>query len=129
MARIYASMIMFPLIAFVLIFMTEYVIHTIYYDKVTKVSEFAVKTGENAGGITPEVIEKVEYRMHQENLDPEIFKFEHSNQPKVQWNYGFEVNVTGHFTYRAFNMIGTNLGNKTVLIESPNVGYSNVWFR
>jgi len=124
-----ATMVIAPIFAMLMIFMTEYTIHTIYYNKITSVSEFAVKTAENEGAISPTVIEKVEYRMKQEGLSLEKFKFVYNENPKINYNQAFEINIIGTFTYHAMSMLGTGIGSFDRKLEAPNIGYSNVWYR
>jgi len=127
--KIFVSLVMFPIFALLMIFMTEYTIHTIYYNKITSVSEFAIKTAENEGSLSPSVIEKVEYRMKQEGLSSDKFKFKYNVNPKINYNQAFEINITGTFTYHALSMLGTGIGSYDVKLEAPNIGYSNVWYR
>lgn len=114
---------------FLILFSVELLIYGFQYKKATDVSEFAIKTAENAGGFTPEVISIVRYRMDQENLDPELFDFEYSSVTRATYGEVLEANISGSFTYRSVNLLGTGKGNITKQINAPNVGYSNVWFR
>ena len=127
MSKHITFLLFFVIEAFVILFAAEVLIHGFYYKKATDVSEFAVKTAENVGGFTPSVIDTVNYRMAQENIDH--FTFTHTNSPKVNYGGTLETNVSGTYTYRTLNLLGTGVGNITVAINSPNIGYSNVWFR
>lgn len=129
MDKTYVAIVLFPIIALLMIFMTEYTLHTIYFNKMTSVSEFAVKTAENEGSLSPAVIEKIEYRMKQEGLSKEKFELVYQDVSKINYNKSFEINIIGSFTYHALNMFGTGVGNIDVMLEAPNIGYSNVWYR
>lgn len=122
-------MIFFPFIAMLMIFMVEYSIQTIYFNKMTTVSEFAVKTAENEGAISSSVIEKIEYRMMQEGLSEDKFQLEYQEIPQINYNQAFEFNIKGTFTYHALNMLGTGIGNIHKTMQASNIGYSNVWHR
>lgn len=109
--------------------MTEYTIHTTYYNKMTSVSEFAVKTAENEGSLSSSVIEKIEYRMKQEGLSKDKFELIYQELAQINYNQAFEINIVGSFTYHALNMLGTGVGNIDVSLKASNIGYSNVWYR
>lgn len=129
MDKTIVSIAFFPIIALLMIFMVEYSIHTVYFNKISSVSEFAVKTAENEGGLNSSVINKVEYRMAQEGLPRDRFKIEYSPIEKIGFNEAFQITIKGTHTYNALNMLGTGIGNVETQLIATNVGYSNVWHR
>lgn len=124
------SFLLFLMInTFLILFVLESFQHAFYYKKANDLSEFAVKTAENKGGFTTDVISTVEYRKSTENLDSPQWNVDYKTTGQRNFGESIEVNTSGTFTYRTFNLLGTGLGNMDVQINAPNVGFSNVWFR
>lgn len=110
------------------IFGIEFATHQVRDYQVKEVSEYAVQEIQNHGGYTDIVFEKIQKRMDQYGLISAGYNIEAPNN-KIEFEEEFDVKVKGEFTYRALNILGSDVGNLTVPLSATGVGIGQVYFR
>lgn len=113
---------------FLCIISIEFTTHQTRDYQVKEIIEYAVQEIQNHGGYTETVADKITNRMDQYGLRSAGFQIE-APKSRINFQEEFDVRVQGDFTYRAFNILGSDLGNWTVHLSSSGVGSGQVYFR
>lgn len=113
---------------FLSMFTVEFSGHIARDYQVKEVKEFAVQQIADNGGYTVEVENKVKVKMAAYGLDESIFKI-NAPSDRVNFQENFSFQIDGSYTYRAFNLLGSTVGNFTVLISDKGSGIGNVYYR
>lgn len=124
-----SKILFLPLTAFFILMMMEFMMLGFMNIKVNDLSEYAIKTAENSGGFTASAKSKIENRMINDNMTSSNYAIQYITDGKKNFSEEIQVNAAATFTFKTFNLLGTGIGNKTIQINSPNTGYSNVWYR
>lgn len=109
-------------------FTVEFATHVARDYQVKEVTEFATEEIQNHGGYTIEVQKNIQERMDQLGLVEAGYQVEAPSE-KVNFEERFTVKIAGEYTYRAFNLLGSEVGNYTVPVSSTGVGLGQVYFR
>ncbi|MGC7930650.1 MULTISPECIES: DUF4320 family protein [Lysinibacillus] len=121
----FVLLILFPFA----VFLPELSVYGVQSTKANNVTEQTTKHAELMGGITPEVKARFQETLGESGLNPANFHITYSTEGKVQHKEKFSVKVTGTFTFKTFNVLGTGIGNIKVPISSLDSGVSEVWIR
>ena len=113
---------------FLCILSIEFTTHQTRDYQVKEIVEYAVQEIQNHGGYTDAVAEKITNRMNHLGLSSAGFQIE-APKNRIDFEEEFSVRIKGDYTYRAFNILGSELGNMTVPLSSSGVGIGQVYFR
>ena len=121
----FVLLMLFPVITFI----PELIIYGVQAVKANDLVEQTTKHAELVGGITPEVQQRFEEALEEKKLNPDLFKVSYSTNGMVDHRGKFVGQVKGSYTFRAFNLLGTGIGNVTLPITATDSGVSEVWIR
>ena len=110
------------------IFTIEFATHQVRDYQVKEVTEYAIQEIQNHGGYTDVVSNKILKRMEKHGLIAAGYSIEAPNN-KIEFEEEFNVKLKGEFTYRALNILGSDVGNLTVPLSATGVGIGQVYFR
>lgn len=112
---------------FLSMFTVEFAGHVARDYQIKEVKEFAIQQIADNGGYTTEVENKVKVKMAAYGLDPEWLVVK--PEAIVNFEEQFEVILEGKYTYKAFNLLGSGVGNYTVLLKDQGTGIGHVYYR
>lgn len=109
-------------------FSVEFASHVSRDYQAKELKEYAIQEIENYGGYTQDVQAKIEKRMIRYGLKDAGYTVE-APDSKIDYLEEFDFAVRGEFKYRAFNLLGSNLGTFTVPVSSKGSGIGQVYYR
>ncbi|MEQ3601431.1 DUF4320 family protein [Bacillus thuringiensis] len=88
--------VFFLSLMFIIVFGVEFAGQTVVNVKANEISEYAVSLAERDGGFTPDVIDKVNQKLKDSNMDSKDWKMEYT-QGKVQFNQPLTFTIKGKY--------------------------------
>ncbi|MCE0553120.1 DUF4320 family protein [Bacillus thuringiensis] len=89
---------------FIIVFGVEFAGQTVVNVKANEISEYAVSLAERDGGFTPDVIDKVNQKLKDSNMDSKDWKMEYT-QGKVQFNQPLTFTIKGSINIIRLNYL------------------------
>ncbi|PEY47924.1 hypothetical protein CN348_24485 [Bacillus cereus] len=120
--------VFFLSLMFIIVFGVEFAGQTVVNVKANEISEFAVSLAERDGGFTPDVINKVNQKLKDSNMDSKDWKMEYT-QGKVQFNQPLTFTIKGKYKYNSFKLLERGIGTFDVSVQSTRSGVGQVYFR
>lgn len=112
----------------IFIFSVEFSGHVVRSFQADEVKQYAIELTETNGQYSPEVEAKVRNKMNSLGLTSARWSISHPSG-RIENGASFDIKISGSYTYRSMNILGTGLGNKTVPIETSGVGFGQVFWR
>lgn len=112
---------------FITMITPEFAGHVVRDYQIKEVKEFAVQQISDHGGYTADVAAKINKKMKSYGLNPDWLVVKPGSV--VDYQEPFEVIIEGEYTYRAFNLLGSGLGNYTVTLLDRGTGVGHVYYR
>jgi len=113
----------------IMVLIPDLIVYGTYSYKANTIVEQTTKEAEMQGGITQEVEEQYNKAMKRYGMDGKGFKISYDRTGKFEHRGRFEVELAGQYTFRAFNLLGTGVGQFTLPIVSKDSGVNEVWLR
>ncbi|EEM38405.1 DUF4320 family protein [Bacillus thuringiensis] len=120
--------VFFLSLMFIIVFGVEFAGHTVVNVKANEISEYAVSLAERDGGFTPDVINKVNQKLKDSNMDSKDWKMEYT-QGKVQFNQTLTFTIKGKYKYNSFKLLERGIGALDASVQSTRSGVGQVYFR
>lgn len=105
----------------------EFAGHVVRDYQIKEVKEYAVQQISDNGGYTAEVAARINAKMDSYGLDFEWLVVKPG--AVVDYQEPFDVVIEGQYTYRAFNLLGSGVGNYTVSLKDKGTGIGHVYYR
>ena len=121
--------IFFMLVMSIIFFAADSISFGVQYVKSNELSKESIRLAERYGGYTPAVESEINKKIDKLGLDKEIFKVTTSTNGIVNFKGTIKIKVSGEYTFKAFNFLGTGIGNVTIPINVEKTGYSDVLYR
>lgn len=128
MTDTFSALLWVVVLWFTSMYTVEFAGHVARDYQVKELKEFVVQQIADNGGYTSEADVKVKERMEAYGLDDTIFKISLPSG-RVDYQEKFDVVISGSYTYRAFNLLGSGIGNFTVPIKDIGTGVGQVYYR
>lgn len=120
----------FMFFAFIfVVFIPDLIVYGTLSYKANSVVEQTTKEAEMQGGITSSVQNQVQSFIKDFGLEDKGFTITYDSTGQMQHRERFEVSLQGQYTFRAFNFLGTGIGNFSLPITAVDSGVSEVWYR
>lgn len=113
----------------ILVFIPDLIVYGTLNYKANAVVQNTTKEAEMQGGITQSVQDKYQEYLTKYGLDNKGFTISYSSTGLLQQKEHFSIELKGEYTFKAFNLLGTGIGNFTLPISSYDSGISQVWLR
>lgn len=121
----FVLLLLFP----VIVIIPDLTIYGTLAYKSNSVVEQVTKEIEMQGGITTEVEEVFQRILKEQGMTKKDFSIQYNRSGQIEHRGRFVVQFKGEYTFRAFNLLGTGIGNFTLPITSTDSGLSEVWIR
>lgn len=126
----YISFAFFLLLALPLVVLVpDLIVYGTLNYKASSVVAQVTKEAEMMGGITTPVQDRADELIEQYGLDGQNMNLSYSSTGKVNYRGRFSVELSGSYTFKSFNLLGTGIGEFTLPIKQGDTGFSEVWVR
>ncbi|MCM3227709.1 DUF4320 family protein [Terribacillus saccharophilus] len=111
------------------VFVPDIIVYGVQSGKANDAIQEITLDAEQQGGITNQVKANADETMKRYGLDNRGYSITYSDSGQIQHGGRFNVELDGEYTFKAFNLLGTGVGQFSLPIHSSESGSSNVWWR